>query len=286
MVVYGEVLFLENFIIGGVILYLTAEVCRSRKPPLWKWRCRLLAGAMLCGCFSMVMFLPIGSLMTAALEAGFACVLSALVYGRRRAWRKALVFLLLTYCMGGMIMGLLLLMQNRALCTPAGIYTGQMRAGMLALLMGAASLTVMYAAKAIRRRKLQVAHVAAVSIQAAGQTLETRGYCDTGNSLKDPLTGNSVAVADAALWKRMAACGMLEEKRMRLIPCQTVAGTELLQAVKVDVLLVRERSVDSIVIARGPEQFVIREMMEAACELLLPKEMTEGVFSEAEGGKE
>lgn len=283
MIIYGELLFLENFIIGGVILYLTSEICCRNRKNGWKWWLRLAAGAAMCGCFSMVLFLPVGGLVTAGMEAGFAILTCGTVYGWVRVWKKALTFLLTTYFMGGMIMGLLLLMQSRALYSPAGIYTGQMHGVVLAGLIGAAALTVIYAVRAVRARRIYLCHVADVRICSGEIQIETRGYCDTGNGLTEPMTGRAVAVADHALWERMKCSGMVREDRMLLLPCTTIAGRELMQAVTVDGVFVNGRRVGSLVIGKGPERFMIREMSEAKCELLLPKKIMKENFTGTDG---
>ena len=71
MIVYGEILVAENFIIGGVLLYITAGVFGfSLEKPARKLR--LLGGSLLCGLFSLVIFLPVHMPVTLVLEGVFA----------------------------------------------------------------------------------------------------------------------------------------------------------------------------------------------------------------------
>ena len=79
MIVYGDILFVENFITGSVLLYLTAVIFRvdlHRKKRLLRFVC----GSMMCGGIAFVLFLPVGMPWNIALEGAFA-VLVCLVGG-------------------------------------------------------------------------------------------------------------------------------------------------------------------------------------------------------------
>lgn len=122
MTVYGDILFAENFIIGCALIYITAEVfgadLHGRTAKL-----RLAAGGVMCGLFAMLIFLPVRMPLTVVLEAGFAFAVSVVVFGVKGAWKKALVLILVTYFMGGVTMGLLLVTGNTGMYAATGIYT-------------------------------------------------------------------------------------------------------------------------------------------------------------------
>ena len=65
MVIYGEYLFVENFIVGGLLLALTGKL--TGRIPSWK---RLLAGAALCGASSFIIFLPLTGALSTAIRLG------------------------------------------------------------------------------------------------------------------------------------------------------------------------------------------------------------------------
>ena len=51
MVVYGEVLFLENAIIGALLLWMTKRICGEEVS-----KTKLLLGAVLCGLYAFTLF--------------------------------------------------------------------------------------------------------------------------------------------------------------------------------------------------------------------------------------
>lgn len=101
MVIYGEYLFIENFITGLIILYFTKKIsgleCRA-------WR--LAAGAVLCGAYAFIIFVPLDGLIGLAVKIAFAILVTTVVFGRETL-RTALVFVAVSFLLGGATMALL-----------------------------------------------------------------------------------------------------------------------------------------------------------------------------------
>ncbi len=62
------------------------------------------------------------------------------------------------------------------------------------------------------------------------QTIEA--FLDTGNGLRDPVSGKSVAVASSLLWQKLKEEGVITADRFRMIPYSAVGGSGLLPAVR------------------------------------------------------
>ena len=149
LIVYGEILFIENFIIGCVILYITGEIF-GRSFSRIRQKMRLAVGGVMCGVFSMAIFLPVAAPVTLIAEVAFAFAVCLVVLGRGKIWKKGLVMILVTYFMGGLTMGLLLITDNTGIYTAAGIYTGDMKAALLALFIAVCSFTARQVVKTVR----------------------------------------------------------------------------------------------------------------------------------------
>lgn len=282
MIIYGELLVIENMIIGWVLLYLTGEICRQK---CRRWR--LAAGSIMCGAFSLVVFLDWGELGVAKvpvmllMEVAFAAAVCTVALGK---WKHAVVFILVTYFMGGITMGLLLLTKQQGIYTVVGIYTGDMKAAMLAVFIWIGYMTTMQIIDTVRNKKLQIKYSYDVQIAIGNERIETRAFLDTGNKLKDPLTGKPVAVASEKLWGRL----VLENERFALIPYESVGSKGMLQAVRSDHMDIAPhderdgrntdkdvaiRHIKGCLIARG--ETVSRFEFAGTCELLISTEMVE-----------
>lgn len=317
MIVYGELLFLENAVIGGVLLYVTAEIYGGFGVQRGAWR--FLAGSVMCGLFSLAIFLPppilfgislrVPVMMT--LEAAFAVVVCAVVFGcdvrgsggcreswnkcrrswkggimsgwRRLPWRRSLTFLLVTYFMGGFTMALLLVTDNTGIYTAAGIYTGDMKAGMLALFIAIGVFTAKRIICTVRNRKFYSQHLYEARIVAENRIIDTKAFLDTGNNLRDPVSGRPAAVASDGLWRRMEEMGMIVENRYCIIPYEAVGSSGLLEGLRIDTIELNERTDgkkrgrrirNAVIVKGGKEAFSSGHA--SGCELLLSKEMITG----------
>ena len=272
MTVYGDILFAENFIIGCALIYITAEVfgadLHGRTAKL-----RLTAGGVMCGLFAMLIFLPVRMPLTVVLEAGFAFAVSVVVFGVKGAWKKALVLILVTYFMGGVTMGLLLVTGNTGMYAATGIYTGDMKAAMLAVFICTGTFTAKQIIRTVSKKKFYSEHVFAVRIVSGGGIVETRGFFDSGNQLTDPVSGMAVAVAQESLWERLESAGIVTPERSRLIPYDVIGAHGLLEAVRVDDVESAGKHRGNTIIARAGCGFGLAGRDLEGCELLLSREM-------------
>lgn len=277
MIVYGDILFAENMIIGGVLLYITCEIhglgISSRMQKL-----RLLAGSLLCGFFSLTVFLPVKTLLTLLMEAVFAVCVCCISFGREKLWQRALTFLLVTYFIGGMTMGLLLLTHHSGMYTAVGIYTGDMKASMLALFIGMALFTAKQVIKTIANKKFYRQHLYRVRLLSGENVIEAEGFLDTGNGLHDPVSGKPVAVAAESLWKRMDELGFLRQERYCAIPYEAVGGGGVLDGVRIDALYIEQRQIKGCIIAKGDGAADLGVKDAAGCEMLLCRDMMDRKF--------
>lgn len=274
MIVYGDLLFAENFIIGIVLLYITAEIfgIGLRRPAAV---IRLACGGVMCGLFSMLIFLHARTLLLVVLEAGFAFAVCMVVYGKAQLWRQALAFILVTYFMGGITMGMLLVTKNPGVYAVSGIYTGDMKAALLALFIAVGLFTAKLIIRSVSSRKFFGEHVFDVKIVIGGKCFETGGFVDTGNQLTDPVSGKPAAVAQGSLWNRLEEAGVMMPERMGVIPYKGINGGGLMISVRTDYIEIRERRIRGAVIAGGKEKFDVAGRDAQHCELLLSKYMAD-----------
>ena len=223
----------------------------------------------MCGAFSMAIFIHARSPVMMVMEACFAFAVCFSVFGSRKLWQKAVTFILVTYFMGGLTMGLLFITKNPGIYTASGIYTGDMKAGLLALFIGVGTVTVKQIIRTVSRGRFYREHVFWVSIRIGDKTFSVKGFLDSGNQLKNPVDGKPAVVACESLWLEMERAGVLVSERMGMLPYGTVGGSGLMVSVRADNILVGDRSYKSCMVARGGSGMAIEEMAAGDCRLLL-----------------
>lgn len=228
----------------------------------------------MCGLFSMTIFMPLKMPVNLIMEGAFSLMACAVVFGRQKLWKKALTFILVTYFMGGITMALLMATGNDGLYNVSGIYTGDMKAGLLALFIGVSFFTSKQIIKAVYNKKFYHEHIFNVKVTAGDYTEEVKAFWDTGNGLRDPVSGRNVAVASEKMWEKLEAAGAVSPERICLIPYESIGAKGLLMAVRTDYVNVGGRALKKCIIARGDDNFSIGDGESDGCSLLLSKDMT------------
>ena len=188
------VVYLDSvFVLNGLMDYLLA-LCAARLAGIPLRRRRYLLAGLLGGAYAAAVFLPgLGFLSAPPVKAAAGVLLALTAYGgERKLLRLTLLFFTVSCAMAGCVLALGMLAGGGV---PAvnGIFYTDVDAKVL-LIAGAAAylvLTVVFraaAGKGIRGRLVPVR----VCLQ--GRTADLTALCDTGNSLRDPVSGAPVLV--------------------------------------------------------------------------------------------
>ena len=194
MVLYADVLFILNALIDYLLLLLAA---RAAGEPLR--RGRFLLAAAVGGIYAVLIFVPGFAFLNRRIYKGMsAAVMFLLAYGTtRRLWKQSLIFLALSCALGGGIAAIGM-MDGAALSLGQGVVYSVPDLK-LVLLSGAGC----YAALRILMPKL-CRHTATerelcpVTFELHDRKICLMALIDTGNTLTDPVVGQSVPVAEGS----------------------------------------------------------------------------------------
>jgi stage II sporulation protein GA (sporulation sigma-E factor processing peptidase) len=201
VVIYAEYLFLENALTGGLILLITGKLSGIRCK-----KALLVFGSVLCGIYSFILFwdtLPPAAALFSKL--GFSAALVWVVFrpAKPRPFaRVTLVFYLVSFAMGGITIGMMYFLGILGVTRNTTVYMGA--TGYLYVLLGCAATWLIFSffADFIRGRMIRERTYADVEIAMDGKSAVMKGMVDTGNFLKDPLTGKPVMIISADAAKR------------------------------------------------------------------------------------
>ena len=188
---------------------------------------RTAAAAAVGGGYAGMCFLPGFSFLTGNLWRGISLgIMSLTAFGiSRSALRRGILFVLLSMALGGL-----------AICADLGSVTG--------LVVCSAGLWMLCRwgfRGSVGNRKIVRAE-----LFHRGNAVRVSALCDTGNTLRDPVTGEPVLIADAdAAWALLGIgaeqlrdpvtlTASHPELRLRLLPYGTVGNSGLLAALRCD----------------------------------------------------
>ena len=183
---YADILFIVNFFINYIILISTARLSAGVIP-----RLRIAAAAMIgAGYAVLVLFPSMLFLANAAVKisVGVLMVLAAFG-GQKKLLRITLIFFSISAAFAGVIFAVSLLGGGSGgMFTPVGVKT----------LILSFSVTYLLITVVFKRVAKTSAETVSLNLRRGEKVLSVRALVDTGNSLRDPFTGNPVIVAGVA----------------------------------------------------------------------------------------
>lgn len=269
MVIYGEYLFLENFITGLLLLYLTARLAGPEaREQLRLWR--LIAGGVASGGCGFLIFLPLtaaeGFLIRGILSAGVA----ALALGRKALLRKTGLFLILTFLTGGAAMALLLWMQEPAVSGGGAMYMGAGTYGRLIIAGVPAAILGYWFVRLVKAQRIRERTTGTVEIEMEGRICRLQAMVDSGNCLREPITGRPVILIDEKGKRESGFCAENYPEKMVLVPFEAVGVKKgMLRGVRLDEIRFGEITLSGVVLAGYEGRF-------PGFEVLLHQEILEG----------
>ncbi len=278
MTVYGEFLFAENFITGMVILLLTGKLCSRQNS-----KSGILLGSLMCGVYSFVLFIPMvwPAALLCRLLFSFLVILGAFGYGSRVCCLKTTaVFYIVSFLMGGVTIALMYLTKVPGLSANGSVYLHgitylQVATGVLATWVLGSWLADFIRGK-LQREKVYTS----LEVEIGEKRWELCAFVDTGNFLKDPVSGRPAVVLSATFGQRLMAEMAAEMKELLIcrtcvIPYRCVGQKGVLQGVRPDRIIVQGQSIEQIVLAVSREDFT-GEKGRQPYEALLQQQLLEG----------
>lgn len=218
--VYLEPVFAVNALMNLLTLYVAGRLC-GRRGCLWRY----LSASALGGVYAALQLLPFArALNHLAAKAALSLLMAAVAWRPVRwlAYLKGWASMVGVTAVGGG--GAL---AASALLEAASARTGTVHLGANALLLtalGAASI-LLFSAQALRRRGGAPARYA-VRVYRGGRPVRLEALLDTGNLLREPLSGLPVLLVDRSLAPSLIGSGDAVE-----IPFGTAGGTATVRAV-------------------------------------------------------
>lgn len=251
--IYIDRLFVLNLIIDYFILLGSAKVCGVK---LRRWRYGI--GALLGALFAACSILPNWEFLSLApIKLIFGILMALIAFGKEeKLLRCTVVFFAVSALFGGAVWAISI--KNGVSASGAVYIPLSMPALILSFGLIYALLSIVFRCTA----KNSGRQILDVELCHMGRTVSLRALCDTGNSLIDPVTGDSVMIVSVtALCKLIPNCENISaenlqefpEYKFRLIPYRAV-GTHggLLPAFRPEKICVDGQLRDDILVAISP----------------------------------
>ena len=265
MIVYLDILFLVNFLMN----YFVISICTAIVPNGSKYKRKILA-SILGGIYGVGMFVPnldfLYSVMALIIFSGGLCAIIFCPCKISDFFRIFAVFYLSNFILSGGIYMLLPffgggILRNNIIYIKSGYLI------FFAVIIGVAVICgIKYAKKNLGKREY------VVKIRYKEHCVEGLGMLDTGNKLKDPITGEGVIVIGNKILEKLFFEGCsefnlsecIDNKDFRLIPYKTVANEGVMMGFVADEVIFAGKDLKKVTVAVSPED--LKDMVLVNCE--------------------
>ena len=195
MTVYLDIVFLENVLMNYIIIFATGVVIKEE---LKKWR--MFFGSCVGAVYTIVMYLniiPIYSNVIMKLILSFVIVyISFKPRSVKKFIKDLIIFYLVSFVFGGCVFALMYFVQPKMAQIKNGVFVGAYPLK-VALIGGIVAFIIVQISFKIVKTKLNKKDmIFDIEVLINGNSTKIKGLLDTGNLLKDPITGFPVIVIE------------------------------------------------------------------------------------------
>ena len=250
--VYVDLYFLINFSMDFLCFFLASRLLGERPPTF-----RTVMASLIGGVYANVSLI-LGAHGIVALAADLlSCVLMcAVAFGVRKKARRLPLYVLVYFAVSMTLGGFMTALFNLLNRTPLGdIRSAEegISAWLLALLAAVSALMTLWGGKYFRRRTSK--RNVRLSVFWGGKSADLKALCDSGNMLRDPISGKLCVIASVDALKSVLPTDMINAVRdrgksigalsaavvgMRVIPVRTAAGESMMFAVNPEGIFVED----------------------------------------------
>ena len=234
MVIYVDILIVLNILVDYFLLKLTARLVR-KNPSL----IRLILGSLAGGFFSLYIFLPAHNFVVETLiRIVISIVITFCTFGfgsLKSLFKNTAIFFAVTFGFAGAMLGIWYIFEPKGMALNNSVVYFNISPVIL-IALSAAFYIIVSVLRYLLQKNSSDAKECKIKVTMDKKSAETVAIIDTGNSISDAMGMSEVIIVDKAFAQKLL--GDTESREMtaryRVIPCNTVSGTTLLEGYRCD----------------------------------------------------
>ena len=213
MTIYLDVVFFENVCMDYIILVATIVLMKRKFKPV-----RILFSSLLGAMYAVLTvlnILPIYSSMIFKIMVSIIMIYIAVdTNGFKNLFKTVLIFYLVSFTFGGVALALLYFVKPEDIFMKNGVYIGTypIKTVFMGGIVGFAIISAVFSI--IKNRIVKSSKYCEVNIVINSKSAKTKALVDTGNFLKEPITGMPVVIAEQSALKEIIPTIILENVEM------------------------------------------------------------------------
>lgn len=225
MTIYLDIVFLENALMNYIILYATGFV-QKRKMKNFKLLISSVLGALY-AIISYLKIIPIYS--TFFMKILLSIIMIYVAFNNqniKQILKNLLMFYLASFVIGGCALALLYMISPQRVSFVNGVLVGTypMKVTLIAGLVG---FLIIQCTFSLNKRQMKIKDLLCdLEVSINNKKVKMKGYIDSGNTLKDPLSKKPVIIVEKEVMEQIIEVDKLmggdENLKIRLIPFKSI----------------------------------------------------------------
>ena len=192
MTIYLDIVFLENVFINYTILIATTMLLKQK----FKFG-KALISSTVGGIASIILFLIKSSLLIEiSLKILISVIMILIVYGKKKFLRNILFFYLTSLVFGGVATIIIFSIKPESLNISEKFSNGTILIKNIIKASIISTVVIFIVSKLIKNNELKKRNIYDLEIFYKGKMLKVKAFLDSGNLLKEPITGKSVIIVE------------------------------------------------------------------------------------------
>ena len=191
MIIYIDIIFIENIIMNTIILYATAIILKQKVKNI-----RLIISAVIGSIYSILMYITKLTIYSSIISKFILSVVMAYVAFKpndvKKIFKQIIIFYLTSFVFGGVALNLIYFLRPENINIKNGLFTGEY--ALKVIMLGAIMAFI------IIKTKFNTKNMYCdINLKINEKQIATKAMIDTGNLVKEPITNTPVVIVEESL---------------------------------------------------------------------------------------
>ena len=198
MIIYIDIIFIENIIMNTIILYATAIILKQKVKNI-----RLIISAVIGSIYSILMYITQLTIYSSIISKFILSVVMAYVAFKpndvKKIFKQIIIFYLTSFVFGGVALNLIYFLRPENINIKNGLFTGEYALKVIMLGAIMAFIIIKISIKIIKTKFNTKNMYCDINLKINEKQIATKAMIDTGNLVKEPITNTPVVIVEESL---------------------------------------------------------------------------------------
>lgn len=198
IIIYIDIIFLENLIMNSIILFATAIILKINPRTV-----RVILSSAIGSIYAIITYVTEMPIYTSVISKALLAIIMVYVafnpQNIKKMWKQVAIFYLTSFVFGGVTLYLIYYIKPQEILTRNGIFIGDYVLKVIMLGAIVAFIMIKISLKIIKTKIMPKDMYCRIKFKLNEKIIEAIAMIDTGNLVKEPITNTPVVIVESTL---------------------------------------------------------------------------------------